>query len=330
MTCQPTKTPPSDSFDIPSLRERYRRERDKRVVREGANQYIRTTHTAGEIAEVYEGDPHTPVVARESIVEDLDVAILGAGWTGLLAAYHLKQAGVSTFRNIDHAGDWGGVWYWNRYPGLQCDNDAYCYLPLLEETGFMPSQKFANGHEIYDYIRLIADRYALGEQALFHTIVTSLAWDEAIQRWHVTTDRGDDIRARFVIMANGLLNIPKLPNIHGIGDFKGKMFHTSRWDYAYTGGTNTQPVLDKLADKRVAIIGTGATAVQAVPFLGQYAKQLYVLQRTPSTVDKRVNPPTAQQWVKTLQPDEVIPQRFVVDWNTGHDRTLERAIALAR
>jgi cation diffusion facilitator CzcD-associated flavoprotein CzcO len=299
MSCEPTKTVPPSTIDIPALRERYRQERDKRVISEATAQYVRAT---GEFEQNYSADPHTPVAARKPISEDLDVAVLGAGWTGLLAAYHLKQAGVATFRHIDHAGGFGGVWYWNRYPGLQCDNDAYCYLPLLEETGFMPSKKFSDGFEILDYINLIANKYKLGENALFHTLVTSLRWDEGIQRWHIGTNRGDDIRARFVVMAGGLLNIPKLPGIPGIHDFKGKMFHTARWDYSYTGGSHRNPVLDKLADKKVAIIGTGATAIQATPFLGRSAKQLYVLQRTPSTVDTRVNPPTDPEWVKTLTP----------------------------
>jgi cation diffusion facilitator CzcD-associated flavoprotein CzcO len=219
-----------------------------------------------------------------------------------MAAVHLKQAGVNNIRNIDHAGDFGGVWYWNRYPGLQCDNDAYCYLPLLEETGFMPSKKFADGREIYQYCRQVAQRYGFYEDALFHTLVTAVRWDESIKRWRVSTNRGDEIRARFVIMANGLLNIPKLPGVPGIHEFKGHMFHTARWDYAYTGGSYENPVLDKLADKRVAIIGTGATAIQAIPYLARYAKQLYVIQRTPSTVDERANPPTDPEWVKSLKP----------------------------
>ena len=299
MSCEPTKTVPADTINIPKLREKYRQERDKRIISEATAQYVRPT---GAFAQNYAADPHTPVAARDPVSEDLDVAVVGAGWTGLLSAYHLKQAGISTFRNIDHAGGFGGVWYWNRYPGLQCDNDAYCYLPLLEETGFMPSKKFSDGFEILDYINLIAAKFKLGENALFHTLVTSLRWDEKIQRWHIATNRGDDIRARFVIMAGGILNVPKLPGIPGIADFKGKMFHTARWDYKYTGGSHRSTALDKLADKGVAIIGTGATSVQAVPFLGRHAKQLYVLQRTPSTVDTRRNPPTDPEWVKTLTP----------------------------
>jgi cation diffusion facilitator CzcD-associated flavoprotein CzcO len=297
MKCAPTQTP--DDIDIRSLRDKYRHERDKRIHSEGQKQYVRPI---GEFADTYEADPHMPVLPRDAVSDDIDVAILGAGWTGILAAYRLKQAGVTNFRHIDHAGDFGGVWYWNRYPGLQCDNDAYCYLPLLEEMGYLPSKKFSDGSEIYEYCRRIAQKFEFYGNALFHTRVTAMRWDEKIKRWRVNTDRGDEIRARFVIMANGLLNIPKLPGIPGIGDFKGRMFHSARWDYEYTGGTNKNPALDKLADKRVAIIGTGASAVQAIPYLGRFAKQLYVIQRTPSTVDERPNPPTDPEWAKSLKP----------------------------
>src|SRR3984957_12763213 len=211
MPCAPTQTP--QNIDGAALREKYRQERDKRIRPEGQKQYVRPT---GEFADTYEADPHMPALPRGAVCEDLDVASPGAGWSGILASYHLKQAGVATFRNIDHAGDFGGVWYWNRYPGLQCDNDAYCYLPLLEEMGFMPSKKFADGTEIREYAQSIAKKYGLYQNALFHTLVTALRWDDAIARWRLSTDRGDDIRARFIVMAGGILNVPKLPGIPGI------------------------------------------------------------------------------------------------------------------
>lgn len=295
MKCEPTQTP--EVGDIARMREKYRHERERRI-RNGQAQYIRTE---GDFAKVYEVDPHAPVTPRAPISEDLDVAIIGAGWSGLLAAYHLKKAGIDTFRNIDSAGDFGGVWYWNRYPGIQCDNDSYCYLPLLEETGFIPSQKYADGHEIQAHCKRIVEQFQLGEYALFHTLVRGVKWDESIKRWRISTNRGDDIRARFVIMAAGPLNRPKLPGIPGIQSFKGKAFHSARWEYDYTGGSWQAPVLDKLADKRVAIVGTGASAIQIVPYLARYAKQVYVVQRTPSTVDVRPNPPTDPEWVKTLE-----------------------------
>ena len=115
-----------------------------------------------------------------------------------------------------------------------------------------------------------------------------MRWDDAIERWRITTNRGDDIRARFVVMAQGSYNRPKLPGIPGIKDFKGHVFHSARWDYDYTGG-DANGGLHKLADKRVALVGTGATGVQLVPHLGRDAKQLYVFQRTPSSVDERGN-----------------------------------------
>ena len=299
MNCEPTQTPAPEEIDIPAIREKYRQERDRRIRREGQEQYFRPT---GEVAVNYAADPHKTVEPRDPISEDIDVIILGAGWGGIMAGYHLTQAGITNFRNIDTAGDFGGVWYWNRYPGIQCDNESYCYLPLLEETSFMPSKKFSDGSEIYEYCKLIAEKSGFADKALFHTLADTLRWDEEIKRWRVRTNRGDDIRARFVILASGVMNMPKLPGIPGIDKFQGKMFHTARWDYDYTGGTYRNPVLDKLTDKRVAIVGTGATAIQAVPYLGKYAKHLYVVQRTPSSVDERPNPPTDREWVKTLKP----------------------------
>ena len=297
MKCAPTKTP--DDVDISALREKYLRERAKRLRPEGQKQYVRPS---GDVTETFDADPHMPLVPREPVSEDIDVIVLGAGWGGVMAAYHLNQAGITNFRNVDIAGDFGGVWYWNRYPGIQCDNESYCYLPLLEETGFMPSKKFADGWEIREYCASIARKYGFADKALFHTLINTLRWDEKLKRWRVGTNRGDDIRARFVILACGVLNMPKLPRIPGIDTFKGKIFHTARWEYEYTGGSYESPVLSKLAHKRVAIVGTGATAIQAVPHLAQYAKHLYVVQRTPSSVDERPNPPTSPDWVKSLQP----------------------------
>ncbi|MFS0848505.1 flavin-containing monooxygenase [Novosphingobium panipatense] len=299
MTCHKTDVPSPEELDIPALKARYLAERDKRLRREGGEQYVRPT---GDLADNYAHDPFTPVADRAPLSEEIDVAILGAGFSGILAGYHLRKQGVTSVRNIDHAGGFGGVWYWNRYPGVQCDNDAYCYLPLLEETGYMPTKKFSDGWEIQAYCQKMAEDFELADKALFHTLVESIVWDERIKRWHLRTNRGDDIRARFVVMAGGVMNMPKLPGIPGIHDFKGKMFHTSRWEHEYTGGSWNNPVLDKLKDKRVAIVGTGATAVQAVPFLGKYAKQLYVLQRTPSNIDERPNPPTDPDWAASLKP----------------------------
>lgn len=299
MICKPTPVPDASELDIAAIKEKYRHERDKRLRREAQDQYVIADEVYRGMEEV---DPHTPLIERDPISEDLEVAILGAGWSGLLSAYHLRKAGIENFRNIDIAGDFGGCWYWNQYPGLQCDNEAYCYIALLEETGYVPSKKFADGWEIHEQFQRIATQFNLYEGALFHTLITSLAWDAEIDRWRITTNRGDDIRARFVIMGGGPANTPKLPGIPGLQDFNGKTFHSSRWDYDYTGGDRRTPVLDKLADKRIAILGTGASGVQAIPYLGRYAKQLYVIQRTPSSVDIRNNTPTDPAWKASLKP----------------------------
>jgi cation diffusion facilitator CzcD-associated flavoprotein CzcO len=298
MASQPFRYKPAESIDIAALNAKYAEERAKRLRGDGQAQFLKLDGVLPDFA----SDPHQPVTPREAVSRELDVAILGAGWGGIIAGYHLAQAGVTDTLHIDTAGDFGGVWYWNRYPGIQCDNDAYCYLPLLEEMGFLPSKKFADGQEIQAYAKSIAVKSGFADRALFHTQVTSLVWDGEARRWQVGTNRGDALRARHVIVAAGVLNMPKLPGVKGIDSFKGKMFHTARWDYEYTGGEYGNPVLDKLADKVVAITGTGATAIQAVPHLAKYAKHLYVIQRTPSTVDERPNPQTDPDWAKSLEP----------------------------
>ena len=295
-TCGPTDTP--TDIDIPAIREKYAAERAKRLRPEGGSQYL---ELEGDFAEFYEVDPYTTVTERGPIVEDADVVILGGGFAGLLAGAYLKKAGVEGIRVIEMAGDFGGVWYWNRFPGIQCDNDAYCYIPLLEELDFMPSKKFADGAEIFQHCRNIGKHFGLYDGALFSTQVRELRWDDATERWRITTDRDDDIRARFVVMAQGSYNRPKLPGIPGIKDYKGHVFHSARWDYDYTGG-DADGGLHKLADKRVALVGTGATGIQLVPHLGRDAQQLFVFQRTPSSVDARTNPLTDPDWAASLQP----------------------------
>lgn len=294
--CGPTDTP--QDIDIDALREKYRVEREKRLRTEGSRQYV---ETGDKFAQYGETDPHTELIERDAIDTDMDVAVLGGGFAGLLAGAALKKAGVEDVHIIEMGGDFGGVWYWNRYPGIQCDNEAYCYIPLLEELNFMPSKKFADGAEIWQHCRNIGKHYGLYDGAIFSTQVKDLTWDEDIERWRITTNRGDDIRARFVVLGSGSFNRPKLPGIPGIEDFGGHMFHSSRWDYDYTGGDATGG-LTGLADKKVALIGTGATGVQLVPYLGRDAEHLYVFQRTPSTVDERNNTPTDPEWVKTLKP----------------------------
>lgn len=294
--CGPTDVP--QDIDIDALREKYLHERDKRLRPEGSKQYLELT---GDFAEFAEVDPHTPVTLRTPITEDIEVAVLGGGIAGLLAGAYLKKAGVDDVHVIEMGGDFGGVWYWNRFPGIQCDNDAYCYIPMLEELDFMPSKKFADGAEIFEHCRRIAKHFGLYDGALFSTQVRTVRWDDSIKRWRLRTNRGDDIRARFVVMTQGSYNRPKLPGIPGLKDFKGHVFHSARWDYDYTGG-DAGGGLHKLHDKRVALVGTGATGVQLVPHLGRDAQHLFVFQRTPSSVDERGNEPTNPDWVASLRP----------------------------
>ena len=284
-------------FDPDALRERYRVERDKRLRADGNEQYVEMT---GEFSRYLEDPYIDETIERDPVTDQVDVVLIGGGFGGLQAAARLRQAGVNDFRIIEKGGDFGGTWYWNRYPGAQCDIEAYCYLPLLEELGYVPKEKYAYAREILDHSAAIGKHFDLYDSTLFQTEVTDLRWDESSARWTVSTNRGDAIEARFVCMANGPLHRPKLPGIPGVRDFKGHTFHTSRWDYEYTGG-NPDGGLDKLRDKRVAIIGTGATAIQCVPFLGESAEQLYVFQRTPSSVDVRGNAPTDAQWASSLE-----------------------------
>ncbi|CAB4323668.1 MAG: NAD(P)-binding protein [Actinobacteria bacterium] len=280
------------------LRVRYHAERDKRLRSDGNDQYVEPT---GRFAHFVD-DIWTPRVEREPVREEVEVAVIGAGFAGLVTGARLKQAGIDDVRLIDGAGDVGGVWYWNRYPGAMCDTAAMIYLPLLEETGHMPSQKYTMAPEIFEHAKRIATTFGLYEGALFSTSITSLDWDDASSRWIVRTDRGDELRARFVTMGTGPLHRPKLPGVPGIETFEGHAFHTSRWDYAYTGGAPDDGRLLGLADKRVGIIGTGATSVQCIPHLARSAQELLVFQRTPSSVDARNNRPIDPEWFATLEP----------------------------
>jgi cyclohexanone monooxygenase len=286
-------------FDPDSLRERYKAERDKRLRADGPDQYV---EMSGRFAHYNEDDPYVaPGYTRAPLTDEKDVVIIGGGFSGLLAAARLHEAGVKDVRILEAGGDFGGTWYWNRYPGAQCDIESYCYLPLLEELGYIPKEKYSYVTEIFEHSRRIGREYGLYDITCFQTRVKSVDWDEKLRRWIISTNHNDAIKARFVVMALGTATRPKLPGLPGIEEFEGHSFHTSRWDYNYTGG-DTRGELTKLADKRVAIIGTGATAIQCVPYVGKHAKQLYVFQRTPSSVDLRGNKPTDPEWAKSLQP----------------------------
>ncbi len=287
---------PTDG-DIERLRERYRIERDKRLRPDGNRQYKELTGAYEE----FDRDPYTERVEREPVARETEVVVVGGGFGGMLTAIDLTKLGITDFLVVEKAGDFGGTWYWNRYPGCMCDVESYTYLPLLEETGYMPTERYASAPEIFEYCQLLGRHFDLYDRALFQTVIDGAVWDQDTSRWQVTTDRGDRLAARFVVVAGGILHKAKLPGIPGIETFEGKAFHTSRWDYAYTGGSPTTP-MDRLGDKRVGIIGTGATAVQAVPKLAASASELFVFQRTPSAVGVRNQSPTDVAWFKSLEP----------------------------
>jgi cation diffusion facilitator CzcD-associated flavoprotein CzcO len=286
---------------------------------QGTAQY--TSELTGELAK-YEVDPYADDgEARAPITDTVECLFIGGGFSALLTAARLRERGVGSIRIVERGADVGGTWYWNRYPGAACDVPAYDYLPLLDEMNVVPSRLYAKGPEIFAHCQAIARRYDLYDLAVFRTTVTSTVWDDTEKLWTLRTDRGDAMKARFVICANGTLSKPKLSKIQGMESFAGHSFHTSRWDYAYT-----RDDLSGLADKVVGIIGTGASAVQAIPRLAKAAKALYVFQRTPSGIDLRNDRPTDPAWQAKLQPgwQQARRQKHL----KGRDLDLEKKVEL--
>ena len=285
-------------FDQEAVKAKYLAERDKRLV--AGRTAIRDLKSDAYFAKFRE-DPFTPRAERDPVHDDVDVCIIGGGIAGVVAGAHLRKAGVESIRIVDEAGGIGGTWYWNRYPGVMCDVESYIYLPMLEETGYIPKKRYASGEEIRLYLDDLARRFDLVDPALFHTGVTRAAWDDTAARWRVETDRGDAFTARYYVVATGILNLMKLPALKGMEDFAGHAFHTARWDYAYTGGSPTEPMTN-LRDKVVGLIGTGASGIQALPPLAEASKHVYVFQRTPSAIGERGNRETDPSFVDTCTP----------------------------
>ncbi len=284
------------AIDKEAIRQKYAEERSKRLRSDGNAQYLQVK---GQLAH-YLADPYTSLQERAALTDHVTVAFIGGGFAGLVTGARLVEQGITDVRIIEKGGDFGGTWYWNRYPGAQCDTASFIYMPLLEETGHMPTEKYAHAPEILEQCQRIGKQYKLYDNALFHTEVEDLSWDEAESRWLIKTNRGDAFTASFLAMGTGPLHVPKLPGIAGIESFKGHSFHTSRWDYEYTGGDPRGAPMEKLADKRVGIIGTGATSVQCVPHLAKACKSLFVFQRTPSSIDVRANKPTDTDWFNEM------------------------------
>ena len=291
-------TEPPSRYDPETVRAKYLSERDRRLVANRAE--IRDlegdAHFAG-----YRADPFTPYIEREPLTDDAEVVVVGGGIAGILAGFRLREAGLERIRIVDQAGGIGGTWYWNRYPGVMCDVESYIYMPMLEELDYVPSQRYALGGEILGHLQAVADRYDLADDALFHTGVRRAEWRDDTDRWLVTTDRGDQLTCQYYVLAVGILNLLKLPAVPGMEEFAGRSFHSARWDYGYTGGGPGEPLTD-LADKRVAIIGNGASGIQVVPPLAEAAEHVYLFQRTPSAIGERGNRPTDPGFAATLQP----------------------------
>jgi cation diffusion facilitator CzcD-associated flavoprotein CzcO len=289
---------PGEAFDHKVVRAKYLAERDRRLTPGRSD--IRDLRVDEHFAH-YRDDPFTPPTERQPVVDEVDAVIVGGGIAGLLAGVQLRQAGVERIRIIDQAGGVGGTWYWNRYPGVMCDIESYIYLPMLEELDYVPTRRYASGEEILGHLRSIADRFDLNDNALFHTGVLRAEWQEEVARWRIRTDRGDQVDCRWYVLAVGILNLLKLPDLAGMEDFAGPSFHTARWDYDYTGGGPHAP-LDGLSDKVVALVGTGASGLQTVPQLAESAKHLYVFQRTPSAIGERGNRPTDPDFTEDFEP----------------------------
>ncbi len=286
---------PQQYYD--QIKDKFREQRDLRLGYRppGTDQY--TSEFNGDLAK-YAVDPYaTDIPSREPLSDEVEVLFIGGGFSALLTSARLRERGLESIRIVERGSDVGGTWYWNRYPGAACDVVSYDYLPLLDELDYVPVNHYSRGPEIFSHCQAIAHKYHLYDLAVFNTTVTETRWDETDQLWHVRTDQGDVMRAQFVICANGTLAKPKLSAISGMESFAGHSFHTSRWDYNYTGEN-----LEHLKDKVVGIIGTGASAVQIVPELAKVAKQVFVFQRTPSSIDVRDDWPTDPNWARKLEP----------------------------
>jgi cation diffusion facilitator CzcD-associated flavoprotein CzcO len=204
---------------------------------------------------------------------EVDAVVVGAGFAGLYAHHRLREIGL-TVQGYEAAADVGGTWWWNRYPGARCDLESwdYCYAFPEVQQEWTWTERYATQPEILRYIEHVADRLDLRRDIQFDTRVTAAKWDEAAQRWHVETDRGDRVAARFLVMATGNLSAAKDPEIPGIETFSGAVLHTGRWPHE---GVD-------FSGQRVGVIGTGSSGIQSIPLIAQQAAHLTVFQRTPN------------------------------------------------
>ncbi len=243
-----------------------------------------------------------------SVPGQFDAVVVGAGFSGLYMLYRIRQLGLSV-RVFDSAGDVGGTWYWNRYPGARCDipttDYAYSFDPELEKE-WPWSEKYATQPEILDYLRFVADRYGLRSDIEFSVAVTSARWDEQDGRWAITTSSGKVIRCRYYIMATGCLSVPKSPDIEGTSRFAGQVYFTSRWPHEGADFTG----------QRVAVIGTGSSGIQCIPLIARQASQLTVFQRTANFSIPAHNGPASAERLKRLDEDRD-GYRHAARWSRG-------------
>jgi len=268
--------------------------------------------------------------ASSTATQIVDVAVVGAGFAGLYLLHRLRKAGFSAVV-LEEAGDVGGTWYWNRYPGARCDiqtiDYSYSFDPELEKA-WKWSEKYATQPEILRYLGFVADRYDLRRDIRFGTKVTSATWDETTDRWQIATDNGAKVSCRYYIMATGCLSAPKPPEIDGVKDFSGEIYFTGRWPH---DGVS-------LAGKRVAVIGTGSSGIQAIPLIAEQAAQLTVFQRTPNFALPAHNGAPPVDRLAALEGDRAAyrdqarwsmvgvpwPQQTIVSWQLSDAERRER------
>ncbi len=252
--------------------------------------------------------------------QQVDVAVVGAGFAGLYLLHRLRKAGFTAVA-LEEADDVGGTWYWNRYPGARCDiqtiDYSYTFDPELE-SAWTWSEKYATQPEILRYLGFVADRFDLRRDIRFQTKVVEARWDEAAERWLLTTSNGGAVSCRHYVMATGCLSSPKPPEIDGVNEFKGEVYFTGRWPHDEV----------KLAGKRVAVIGTGSSGIQSIPLIAEQAVQLTVFQRTPNFALPAHNGPAPADRTGLLKADRAAyreqarmslagvpyPQQMSVSW----------------
>ena len=222
---------------------------------------------------------------------DVDVVVVGAGFSGLYLLYRLRKAGFST-RVFERGGDVGGTWYWNRYPGARCDVESlqysYSFDEQLQQDWHWP-EKFSAQPDILAYANHVADRFNLKKDIEFNIEVKASWFDENLKTWKITTNTGEDINAQYFIMATGCISTTQIPNIKGLSDYVGNTFHTGDWPHEEVD----------FSGQSIAVIGTGSSGIQSIPVLAKQAKKLTVFQRTPNYSIPSQNEPMTKKYERS-------------------------------